>query len=305
MNHPHQKSKWTVGLIVLLLTNTLLSGCQTTTTGFIPVSRHGQLYYEERGKGEALILLHGHSLDTRMWDEQFQVFARHYRTIRFDFRGYGKSSAQKEGVQFTHVDDLISLMDSLHIDKAHVIGLSMGAFVSGDMLALHPERMLSCVLASGGIRNSPGPSEPMDSAEQARRDREIEEVRVKGIESFKRDWLDQLMASGGSRKERMRDLLWQMISDWTAWQPLHKEARLFYGKEAWGTLRERGRTDVPTLIVRGENEMKDKKGQPAEMSFLSNVRFIVLPDCGHMLNMEQPKRFNNEVINFIKNVARR
>ena len=54
-------------------------------------------------------------------------------------------------------------MDSLQIDKAHIVGLSMGGFVAGDMVALHPERMLSCTMASGMIRNSPGPSEPMDS----------------------------------------------------------------------------------------------------------------------------------------------
>ena len=108
------------------------------------------------------------------------------------------------------------------------------------------------------------------------------------------------MSSGGSSKELIKDPLWQMINDWTAWQPLHKEVRLFYGKEAWAALRERGKTDVPTLIIRGENEVKDPSQKPAEMDYLSDVNYVIVPDCGHMMNMEKPEEFNKLVISFIK-----
>ena len=278
----------------------LSCGCSSFKTGFIPLDDGGKLYYEEKGKGEPLILLHGHSLDTRMWDEQFSAFAHGFHTIRFDFRGYGRSSEQSETLQMTHVDDLVSLMNYLHIPRAHIVGLSMGAFTAGDMLALYPDRMLSCVLVSGGIRNSPGPTEPMDSAESARRDEEIAALKVKGIDQYKQEWFQALMASGGSEKERMSEPLWQMISDWSAWQPLHKEVRLFYGKEAWTILRKRGKTNVPTLILRGENEVRDPVQKPGEMPYLSDVKYVVVPDCGHMMNMEQPDMFNKIVKSFLK-----
>ena len=71
------------------------------------------------------------------------------------------------------MDDVLTLMDSLRIEKAHVVGLSMGSFVAGDLLAIHPERLLSCVMASGGIHPSKGPSEPMTAEESAKRDVEI------------------------------------------------------------------------------------------------------------------------------------
>ncbi|MBR3757456.1 MAG: alpha/beta hydrolase [Bacteroidaceae bacterium] len=265
----------------------------------IAVSGGGNIYYEEMGTGPAVILLHGHSLDTRMWDEQFPVFAKKHRTIRLDFRGYGRSSEQREDFQHTHADDVLTVMDSLGIDRAHIVGLSMGSFVAGDMLAVCPQRLLSCTLVSGGIRNSPGPSEPMGEAESRQRDEEIAALKEKGIDAYKREWHDILMSSGGSQKERMRQPLWQMVSDWTAWQPLHKEVRLFYGKEAWKALEERGTTDVPTLIIRGENEVKDPTGRPREMKFLSHARFEIIPDCGHMLNMERPEEFNRLVLDFI------
>lgn len=277
----------------------LLTGCQTTRHGFVNVAGGGKVYYEQRGRGEPVILLHGHSLDRRMWNPQWKALSKNHSVIRLDFRGYGKSSEQSETLQLTHVDDVITLMDSLHIDCAHVIGLSMGAFVAGDMLAMYPERMLSCTLASGGIRNSPGPSTPMNEEEKAKRDKEIVALQQKGIDTFKREWHETLMASGGSQRERMRQPLWQMIDDWSAWQPLHKEVRLFYGKEAWEKLRQRGKTDIPTLIIRGENEAKGKKKQPAEMPYLSHVRYVVIPDCGHMLNMERPEEFNQLVLLFI------
>lgn len=87
---------------------------------------NGSLYYEEAGQGEPIIFVHGHSLDHRMWDEQFLVFAKKYHVIRYDLRGYGISSSQTEDYQFMHVEDLVTLMDSLHIKKAHIVGLSLG-----------------------------------------------------------------------------------------------------------------------------------------------------------------------------------
>ena len=134
---------------------------------------NGFLYYEEAGQGEPIIFVHGHSLDHRMWDEQFSVFAKKYHVIRYDLRGYGLSSSQTEDYQFTHAEDLVTLMDSLHIQKAHIVGLSLGGFITADMLAYFPERMLSAFLASGNIRKSKGPSEPMTKEEAMRREEEI------------------------------------------------------------------------------------------------------------------------------------
>lgn len=285
--------------LYLLLMTVVCMACATNRTGFVNTPDGGRIYYEERGKGETVLLLHGHSLDCRMWDKQWGPMGRRYHVVRMDFRGYGRSSDQREDLQMTHVDDVVTLMDSLHLSKAHVVGLSMGAFVAGDMLAMYPERLASCTLASGGIRNSPGPSEPMDREESSRRDREIATLKEKGIDQMKREWTEQLISSGGSRRERMRRSLTRMISDWTAWQPLHKEVRLFYGREAWQQLKERGKVDVPLLMIRGANELKGKRSEPAEMKYTTRGRFVVVEDCGHMLNMERPREFNRSVLEFI------
>ena len=232
-----------------------------------------------------------------MWEEQFDAFARHYRTIRYDVSGYGRSSEQVEGVQFTHAVDLIRLMDALGIEQAHLVGLSMGGFIGADMLGCTPERVRSAVLASGNIRRSPGPSTPMDEEEAARRDREIAELKAKGVDVMKRGWFEGLMQSAGTQRERMREPLWQMISDWSAWQPLHKEARVIVGLDTWQALRER-RPEVPVLPVEGNAPGNRYSEHPEILDDLPHGRQVILEDCGHMLNMEQPKAFNEAVLRF-------
>lgn len=288
------------GAWLLLATCACTDRNETIRTGFIPVSGGGSIYYEEAGSGEPLLLLHGHTLDRRMWDPQFEVFARHYRTVRLDFRGYGRSSKQSETFQFTHLGDVLTVMDSLRIERAHVVGLSMGAFVAGDMLGMAPERMLSCVMASGGIRSVKGPHEPMDSLESAQRDLEIARVERKGLDSMKREWVEQLVSGGGSQRETIREPLRRMVDDWDGWQLLHKEVRSFWAREAFQALAER-RPDVPTLMFKGECDLHGKPYRPRESNYLSRIRTTILPDCGHMSNMEQPETFNRLVLDFLEN----
>ena len=283
-------------LLFLFLVSVSVGTWSKNVTGYIPVSGGARLYYEVMGKGTPVILLHGHSLDTRMWDEQYKVFARHHRVVRFDFRGYGRSSAATETFQFTHMRDLLTVMDSLHIQRAHIVGLSMGGFVAADFLGLHPERIITCTMASGVMKTYKGPSEPVDSADYAKREREIAAVKAKGVEQMKREWMATLMASGGSRRERMRKPLQRMIDDWSAWQSLHHEVKNIEAHDAERVFRSR-KTLVPTLILYGAT---DKPRKPSWMlNYLPNGRQEVLPDCGHMMNMEQPELFNRTVLKFI------
>lgn len=268
------------------------SGPVHLLSGRVPVSGHGWLYYDECGDGEPIVLLHGHSLDRRMWDEQLPVLAQHHRVIRIDLRGYGLSSDQVEGQPFTHAEDVITLLDSLQLKRVHLIGLSMGAFIAGDLLAMHPERLYSCTLASGGIRSTPGPDVPVTTEERGKRLSEIQAIQALGLEQYKAQWLETLLKSGGSQAERIRKPLSRMVNDWSAWQVLHHEVHCYYGQQAWDSLRTR-KPDVPTLIIYGENE---HKGPSKMLDYLPNGRQITLPDCGHMLNMEQPDAFNQLVL---------
>ena len=89
------------------------------------------LYFEQAGSGHPLVLIHGFTLSTEMWEDQFAVFARHYRVIRYDMRGFGRSALPTEG-PFRAVDDLYALLDALGVSRTFVLGLSMGGGVAID-----------------------------------------------------------------------------------------------------------------------------------------------------------------------------
>ena len=289
-------------VLIFYILSFILSNCNVLMayelkTGYVNVG-NGYLYYEEAGEGIPLILVHGHSLDCRMWDGQFYVFARNYRTIRYDLRGYGKSSPQSEDYQFTHVEDLVALMDSLHIDKAHIVGLSLGGYIGTDMLGWFSERMLSAVLASGNLRKSKGPSQPMTSDEAALRDEEISALKDRGVDVMKKEWFEGLVASGGTLRDSIREPLWKMINDWNAWQPLHKEVRVTAGMDAFEELKKKS-PEVPVLILEGRSENNRFPEHPEILDYLPNAKMMIIDDCGHMLNMERPKEFNNVIEEFL------
>ena len=120
-------------------------------TGFVDVGGGIELYFEEAGTGPAVLFIHAHSVDRRMWDAQFNRLSSQYRVVRYDLRGYGLSGMPQEGKDYLHAEDLYKLMDHLDIRSAHIVGLSLGAFVALDFMHLYPEHTLSAAVAAGAI----------------------------------------------------------------------------------------------------------------------------------------------------------
>jgi len=83
-----------------------------------------RLYDEVAGSGPPLALIHGFTLDTRMWDDQFATFAERHRVVRYDARGFGRSTPIGKA-EYAHVDDLAALLRHLNMPRAAILGLSM------------------------------------------------------------------------------------------------------------------------------------------------------------------------------------
>lgn len=265
-------------------------------TGFINVGG-AKLYYEELGKGEPLIFIHGHSFDHSEWDPQFFEFAKKYRVIRYDCRGYGYSDKPKEDLAFLHTEDLLKLMNKLKIKKAHLVGLSMGGFIATDFLALHQNRLLSVTAASGDIFPVPGPSESWTKEQLAVRRAEIEKVKQKGTMNQKWNWLNALMRNGGTNLEGIRRAVWDMIYKWDQWQPLHAEPRLVLGNDAVSILKKQKIT-VPVMVLTAE---ADKNRVNQLLACVPTAVQVLVPNAGHVSNLENPVDFNRLVIEFLKN----
>ena len=105
-----------------------------------------RLYYEISGQGSDLVFAHAGCADSGMWDGQFDQFAQHYRALRYDMRGYGKSTLSTGS--FSNRDDLYRLLETLDIQQAHFVACSMGSFAVIDFALEHPEKIKSLILVS-------------------------------------------------------------------------------------------------------------------------------------------------------------
>lgn len=259
--------------------------CCEIKRGYVAVT-DGRLYYEESGEGVPVVFIHGHSFDRRQWNEQVCALQGRYRVVRFDLRGYGRSSMPDEQQRALHAEDLLQLLDALGLAQAHLIGLSLGGFVVTDFIALYPQRALSAVMAGGDLFDVPGPDQPWTADQIALRRTEIAGVKKAGISLYKQQWLMQLLDSAGSCRERLRQPLWRMIDEWQMWQPLHLEPRFLLGRSV-GVRLATVKSNLPVLIIRGDRETVGWE----IMDLLPQAKRHIIHDCGHVSNMERPDLF--------------
>src|SRR4051795_6009127 len=117
-----------------------------------------QLYYEEAGAGTPVVFLHEFGGDHRSWEPQVRYFSRRYRCIAYNARGYPPSEVPEDAERYSQArarDDIRAVLDGLGIDRAHIVGLSMGAFATLHFGITYPSRALSLTIAGGGYGAHP------------------------------------------------------------------------------------------------------------------------------------------------------
>lgn len=259
-------------------------------TGYINLP-DAKIYYEEKGEGEPLIFIHGHSFDCTEWDKQFFEFSKTYRSIRYDCRGYGRSTDPTAGKDFMHINDLIALMDSLEVEKAHLVRLSMGGFMTADAITLHQDRLLSATLASGDIFPIEGPSTPWTREGIDKRHEEIEAMKQSGLFNQKLDWYHGLVSGGGNNIDKAKNDIWNMIYRWRQWQPLNIEPRLVLRLDAVDIIKD-ANINIPIMILTGD---VDKERENRLMELIPSAKQVIIPNAEHVSNMENPEAFNGEL----------
>jgi pimeloyl-ACP methyl ester carboxylesterase len=150
-------------------------------TGGIEVNG-GRLEFDVAGNGPPVVFLHPGLWDRRTWDDQFGLFSRTYRVVRYDARGYGRSSRPEPGRSYSHVEDLSAVLDAAGVDRAALVGCSMGGAIALDFALAEPERVSALVLAAPGLAGFEGTmdEEAAWEADWGELDREIDEAIAAG-----------------------------------------------------------------------------------------------------------------------------
>lgn len=247
-----------------------------------------RMYYEEFGEGEPLVFLHGFTLDRRMWYGQAEFFKTHYRVVIVDALGHGLSDTHPHRYgRFERVEDLLAFADALGLKKMHLVGLSMGGSTAIGFALQHQERLLSLSLISTGASgyNIGKKYEKFDRM-----------AREQSLETARAAWKDMTLSWFTGERAHARELVGQMIDEhsgavWT--DPMRGRYRTQVD------LEHVHRISVPTCIVAGE---LDKVFVPLAEDLherITGSRLVVLPDLGHLLNLEDPTTFNNHLDAFL------
>jgi len=258
-----------------------------------------RLYYDESGpeqpedlKDETpLVFLHGFTLDRRMWLQQAECFRKKHRVILMDALGHGLSDAPETGyARGDRVEHLRRFLDSLEIERAHVIGLSMGGSTAIGLALDYPERMASMTLVDTGVAGF----------SSGKRISHIDRIaREKGLEAARWKWMKTALVFYKQDKAHIKQLLATMMAEHSGAIWMDK-MRGKYPRLV--DLDIVDRITVPTMIFVGE---LDRIFVPLAQELnrkIKSSRLSMFEGVGHMLNLEAPDRFNRELEGFLSGV---
>lgn len=259
-----------------------------------------RLFYEETGSGVPLVFVHEFAGDHRSWEPQVRYFSRRYRCITFNARGYPPSEVPQEIGAYSQErarDDIRAVLDHLGIDRAHIVGLSMGGFAVLHFGFAYPERARSLVVGGCGYGAQP------DKREQFRREAEAtarlyetkgsaETAQIYGIGPWRvpfqnkdprgwREFVDLLAEhDAGGAALTMRGVQMRRPSLWDLIEPMRD-------------------LTTPTLIVAGDEDEPCLEPGLLMKRTIPAAALVLLAKSGHTINLEEPAAFNRLVQDFL------
>ena len=269
------------------------------------MSRGARLHFEEHGSGRPIVFVHEFGADLREWEQQVRWFSREYRCIAFNARGYPPSEVPESGDLYGYefaADDILAVLDGLAIDRAHIVGLSMGAYASLQFGLRHPARALSLVVAGVG---SGAP-------------REHRTVFKEQAEALAQRFLDEGPAVVAEEMARGATRIQLLVKDPAGWQRFKAHLAEHSAVGSAHTLRryqairpslydyeaELGACRLPTLLVVGDEDEPCLDTNLFLKRAMPTAQLWMLPATGHAVNLEEPAAFNAGVQAFLSAVDR-
>jgi pimeloyl-ACP methyl ester carboxylesterase len=262
-----------------------------------------RLYYEETGSGTPVVFVHEFGGDHRSWEPQVRYFSRRYRCIAFNARGYPPSDVPEEFERYSQArarDDIRDVLDRLKIDRAHVVGLSMGAFATLHFGMAYGARAISITVVGGGYGSHPAHY------------RRFQEDSRKNAELIRREGMPRFVETYGRGAQRVQF----EVKDPRGFEEYLRQFKEHSALGAMNTLlgvqcrrpsfydltAEMGRMEVPALIMSGDEEEPSLEVNLLMKRTIPKAGFAVLPKSGHAINLEEPALFNQLVQDFFHQV---
>jgi 3-oxoadipate enol-lactonase len=260
-------------------------------TDFVPGTP--RLAYDHAGAGKVAVFLHGIGGNRTNWTDQVMALAPRFRAVAWDARGYGRSDDYAGKLDFgDFAHDLVRLLDHLAVEKAFVVGLSMGGRIAQDFYARHPARVAALVL----VATVPSFGASLTPAQREEFVRLRKQPLVEGKEP--KD-IAPVVARTLVSKNCPPAVYERLVASMTA---LHKEsyiktveATVYYDRSA-----DLPNIKVPTRLIFGDEDTLTKVSVGQEMERkIPGARLSVYEKCGHLVNLEAPERFNAEILDFL------
>jgi len=255
--------------------------------------------FEARGEGLPILFIHGYPLNSRMWEPQLAELSRVAQVIAPDLRGHGQSepspghwSLPEPYTMDSLAADCVALLDALHITRPVVVcGLSMGGYVSFAIWRQYPERVAALILAA--TRAS------ADSPEgQAKREAAIELARQGGPKAIAESMLPLMLSP--KTYATQPELVARVMSIMLETSVNGIIGALMGMKIRPDSTPILTSINVPTLILHGaDDQIIPLDENQALRDAIDGARLEIIPEAGHLLNLEQPERFNTALRDFL------
>ncbi|HEY0173720.1 MAG TPA: alpha/beta fold hydrolase [Pyrinomonadaceae bacterium] len=245
-----------------------------------------RLYYESAGGGPAVVLVHGGLVDGRLWDAQMGPLSKRLRVVRYDLRGFGRSAAATE--PFSHIEDLRALLDFLKIERASLVGLSLGGIIAADFALEHTGRVERLVLVGPGLRGDRQPP-PKDAAAAV-------EAMSRGAEAFADATMTRELYAAVRPGSGAYKLLRRMLLD--NFKALPTFRLLKYPEPP--TAERLGQIKMPTLVVVGGRDGGNLLNIADTIaSGVPGARKVTIRGSSHHPPVERPKELNRALLDFL------
>jgi pimeloyl-ACP methyl ester carboxylesterase len=260
-----------------------------------------RLYYEETGTGSPVIFVHEFAGDYRSWEPQVRHIGKYYRCITFNARGYPPSDVPKDGERYSQErarDDIRVVLDGLNIDKAHVVGLSMGGFAALHFGLRYPQRARSLVIGGCGYGAAPDQREQFMRESEAAARRFEELGMAKAAEGY---------ALGPTRVQFQNkdprgwaEFATQLAEHSTEGAALTQRGVQKRRPSLFDLVEEMKTISAPTLVITGDEDWPCLEPGLLMKRTIPTAAFVVMPNCGHTINLEEPAAFNEHIAEFFR-----